>query len=53
MGESAVDCAQLSTMPTVSLTIGGKVFDLAPEEVLILNYLRQDSYHVMNIIPIY
>ncbi|KAL0864919.1 hypothetical protein Bca101_044037 [Brassica carinata] len=33
MGESAVDCAQLSTMHTVSLTIGGKVFDLAPEEV--------------------
>ncbi|KAL0704024.1 hypothetical protein Bca4012_070449 [Brassica carinata] len=25
MGESAVDCAQLSTIPTVSLTIGGKM----------------------------
>ncbi|KAL0654201.1 hypothetical protein Bca4012_096892 [Brassica carinata] len=35
MGESAVDCAQLSTMPTVSLTIGGKVFDLAPEEYVL------------------
>jgi len=32
-GESAVDCSQLSKMPTVSFTIGGKVFDLAPEEV--------------------
>ncbi|KAL0848460.1 hypothetical protein Bca101_021707 [Brassica carinata] len=32
MGESAVDCAQLSIMPTVSLTTGGKVFDLAQEE---------------------
>ncbi|KAH0916531.1 hypothetical protein HID58_030977 [Brassica napus] len=35
MGESAVDCAQLSTMPTVSLTIGGKVFDLAPHEYIL------------------
>ncbi|KAH0863842.1 hypothetical protein HID58_081053 [Brassica napus] len=35
MGESAVDCAQLSTMPTVSLTIGGKVFDLAPHEYVL------------------
>uniref|UniRef100_A0A1J3K6U2 Aspartic proteinase A2 n=1 Tax=Noccaea caerulescens TaxID=107243 RepID=A0A1J3K6U2_NOCCA len=34
-GESAVDCAKLSTMPTVSFTIGGKVFDLAPEEYVL------------------
>lgn len=34
-GESAVDCSQLPKMPTVSFTIGGKVFDLAPEEVLV------------------
>ena len=34
-GESAVDCSQLCKMPTVSFTIGGKVFDLAPEEVLV------------------
>jgi len=33
MGQSAVDCGQLSSMPTVSFTIGGKIFDLAPEEV--------------------
>ena len=33
MGESSVDCGSLSSMPTVSFTIGGKVFDLAPEEV--------------------
>lgn len=33
MGESAVDCNSLSSMPRVSFTIGGKVFDLAPEQV--------------------
>ncbi|CAH2047999.1 unnamed protein product [Thlaspi arvense] len=34
-GESAVDCSQLSKMPTVSFTIGGKVFDLTPEEYVL------------------
>ncbi|KAF8084436.1 hypothetical protein N665_0717s0003 [Sinapis alba] len=34
-GESAVDCSKLSKMPTVSFTIGGKVFDLAPEEYVL------------------
>lgn len=33
MGQSAVDCGNLSSMPRVSFTIGGQVFDLAPEEV--------------------
>lgn len=33
MGQSAVDCGDLSSMPSVSFTIGDKVFDLAPEEV--------------------
>ena len=33
MGESAVDCGDLSSMPTVSFSIGGRTFDLAPEEV--------------------
>ncbi|XP_028066581.1 aspartic proteinase A1-like [Camellia sinensis] len=33
MGESAVDCASISSMPTVSFTIGSKVFDLPPEVV--------------------
>ncbi|XP_022923994.1 aspartic proteinase isoform X2 [Cucurbita moschata] len=35
MGQSAVDCGQLSSMPTVSFTIGGKIFDLAPEEYIL------------------
>ncbi|XP_022720635.1 aspartic proteinase-like [Durio zibethinus] len=35
MGESAVDCRSLSSMPTVSFTIGGKVFDLDPEEYIL------------------
>lgn len=33
MGESAVDCGSLSSMPTVSFTIGGRKFDLTPEQV--------------------
>jgi len=33
MGPSSVDCGKLSSMPIVSFTIGGKVFDLSPEEV--------------------
>ncbi|KAI4298720.1 hypothetical protein L6164_032245 [Bauhinia variegata] len=35
MGESAVDCGQISSMPTISFTIGGKVFDLAPQEYIL------------------
>ncbi|OAY28463.1 hypothetical protein MANES_15G068900v8 [Manihot esculenta] len=35
MGESAVDCGSLSTMPNVSFTIGGKVFDLSPEQYVL------------------
>ncbi|XP_057506748.1 cyprosin-like [Actinidia eriantha] len=35
MGESAVDCSSLSSMPSVSFTIGGKVFDLAPEQYVL------------------
>ena len=37
MGESAVDCESVPSMPTVAFTIGGKEFELAPEEVLYLN----------------
>lgn len=33
MGESAVDCNSLTSMPIVSFTIGGKRFDLKPEQV--------------------
>ncbi|KAH0696250.1 hypothetical protein KY290_013604 [Solanum tuberosum] len=35
MGESAVDCGKLSSMPTISFTIGGKVFDLSPNEYIL------------------
>jgi len=35
MGESAVDCSSLSSMPSVSFTIGGKTFDLAPEQYVL------------------
>jgi phytepsin len=33
MGESAVDCGDISSLPVISFTIGRKTFDLAPEEV--------------------
>ncbi|KAG2682324.1 hypothetical protein I3760_11G186500 [Carya illinoinensis] len=35
MGESAVDCASLSSMPNVSFTIGGRVFDLRPKQYVL------------------
>ncbi|XP_057986458.1 aspartic proteinase isoform X2 [Hevea brasiliensis] len=35
MGQSAVDCGSLSSMPTVSFTIGGKIFNLTPEEYIL------------------
>ncbi|CAM8986929.1 unnamed protein product [Rhodiola kirilowii] len=35
MGESAVDCGSLSTMPNVSFTIGGKEFELTPEQYIL------------------
>ncbi|KAJ4725129.1 putative Aspartic proteinase [Melia azedarach] len=35
MGESAVDCSSLSSMPIVSFTIGGKIFDLTPEQYVL------------------
>ncbi|CAI0625948.1 unnamed protein product [Linum tenue] len=35
MGESGVECGSVSSMPTVSFTIGGKVFDLRPEEYIL------------------
>ncbi|XP_010244475.1 PREDICTED: aspartic proteinase A1-like isoform X2 [Nelumbo nucifera] len=35
MGQSSVDCDKLSSMPIVSFTIGGKVFDLTPQEYIL------------------
>ncbi|KAK6134713.1 hypothetical protein DH2020_031539 [Rehmannia glutinosa] len=35
MGESAVDCNVFSSMPNVSFTIGGKSFDLKPEQYVL------------------
>lgn len=34
-GESTVDCNSLSSMPKVAFTIGGKSFELAPEEYIL------------------
>nr|KAJ0209668.1 hypothetical protein LSAT_V11C400180960 [Lactuca sativa] len=33
-GESTVDCARLPFMPTISFTIGGKEFELSPNEYI-------------------
>ncbi|XP_043688584.1 aspartic proteinase isoform X3 [Telopea speciosissima] len=35
MGPSAVDCGNLSSMPPVSFTIGGKAFKLTPEQYIL------------------
>lgn len=35
MGESAVECGSIPSMPKVSFTIGGKVFELAPQEYIL------------------
>ncbi|XP_042976367.1 aspartic proteinase A1-like isoform X1 [Carya illinoinensis] len=34
-GESAVQCSSLSSLPSVSFTIGGKAFDLAPDQYIL------------------
>ena len=34
-GQSTVDCNALSSMPSVSFTIGGKTFDLTPEQYIL------------------
>jgi len=36
-GQSAVDCGSVLSMPRIAFTIGGKEFELAPEEVWQLN----------------
>ncbi|XP_052626351.1 aspartic proteinase A1 [Lactuca sativa] len=35
VGESTIDCARLSSLPTISFTIGGKEFQLSPYEYII------------------
>jgi len=35
MGESGVDCNSLSSMPNIAFTIGGKTFDLSPEQYVL------------------
>ncbi|XP_051128693.1 aspartic proteinase A1-like [Andrographis paniculata] len=35
MGESAVDCASISSLPTISFTIGDKTLDLFPHEYIL------------------
>ncbi|KAK6915733.1 Saposin B type, region 2 [Dillenia turbinata] len=35
MGESVINCATISTMPTVKFTIGGKLFSLSPDQYIL------------------
>ncbi|WCJ20203.1 Aspartic proteinase [Euphorbia peplus] len=35
MGESAVDCGSLSSMPNIAFTLGGKAFNLTPQEYIL------------------
>lgn len=39
MGESAVDCSSISSLPSIAFTIAGRTFDLSPEEVIYLNFI--------------
>lgn len=34
-GESTVECSRISSMPTIAFTIGGKTFDLSPEQYIL------------------
>nr|AFX73039.1 preprogaline B [Galium verum] len=35
MGESAVDCSSLASLPKIAFSIGGKAFELSPEEYVL------------------
>ncbi|KAJ1405566.1 Saposin-like type B, region 1 [Sesbania bispinosa] len=35
MGESSVDCGNITMLPVISFTIGGRTFDLGPEEYIL------------------
>ncbi|XP_047325660.1 cyprosin-like [Impatiens glandulifera] len=35
MGESVIDCNSLSTLPNITFTIGGKAFNLTPEQYIL------------------
>lgn len=39
LGQSAVDCSRIPSMPTVSFTIGNRVFNLSPEQVIYLSII--------------
>jgi len=49
-GESAVECSSLSSMPSISFEIGGKLFELSPEQVwqFCSVYLLCSSYCIQN-----
>lgn len=50
MGESAVECSSLSSMPNVAFTIGGKIFELTPEQVMTTLLPSQHVYHSNNFV---
>jgi hypothetical protein len=49
-GESAVQCSSLSSLPIISFTIGGKVFDLAPEQVW-CHDINHKSFNLSSLVP--
>lgn len=49
-GESAVQCSSLSSLPIISFTIGGKVFDLAPEQVW-CHDINHNSFNLSSQVP--
>lgn len=46
LGQSAVDCGKISSMPSVAFTISGKVFELTPEDVRCHHKLSWTSFLV-------
>lgn len=49
MGESAVDCGRVSSMPSVSFTIGRKIFKLSPQEVRCDPKLSRTSFAFLEV----
>ncbi|KAF5760506.1 putative phytepsin [Helianthus annuus] len=35
LGQSSVDCAKITSLPTISFTIGGKEFELSPDQYIL------------------
>lgn len=56
MGESVIDCTSVANMPNITITIGGRLFDLTPDQVKLysnLPYLTIQTNHQQKYNDIY